>query len=207
MDKKHWVFDVDDTLTDARELNRQLFVETFIPYLDNLLPEQEKYLRRLHSRSRGTSMINQFAEAVKHLKAKIDANTLVERNEQLHIENDGGVNLFPGVKEFLNRIKKTGGELSVCTNRQKTSLVKILRKNRIDRVFKNIISCSDSGHEKPQPYCLEKLVEESHLKKKEFIYCGDSATDALFATNAGIDFVIVDQYINQKKYYLLMKNI
>ena len=69
---------------------------------------------------------------------------------------------------------------------------------------KSAISCTDAGHEKPDPYCLNKIIAESGKAKSEFIYFGDSKTDYEFAKAAGIDFLIVDHYLNEKKFYKMM---
>jgi len=49
---------------------------------------------------------------------------------------------------------------------------------------------------------LIKLVEKyPTISKNQTIYFGDSKTDAEFAANAGIDFLIIDHYLNKKQFY------
>lgn len=204
MKKKHFIFDVDDTLIDSYGINQQLFVETFSNHLNLSDLEIEKYLRELHFTYRGTSMITQFQEVVAHFSLSIDPLELVHKNEMLQLENSKRVNLFDSVLELFINLSSHGRKISVCTNRPTKSLLKILKDQDIHKYLTNIISCHDAGHEKPDPFCLNKLIEKSGESKNDFIYFGDSITDYKFATNAGIDFIIIDYYLNQKKFYKLI---
>lgn len=204
MKKKHFIFDVDDTLIDSYGLNQQLFVETFSNYLDLSDHNTEKYLRELHFKSRGTSMLLQFQEAVTHFSLSIDPQKLVRQNEKLQIKNSKQVALFDSVKELFIKLTSQKRKVSVCTNRPKKSLLKILKGQDVQKYLTNIVSCHDAGHEKPDPFCLIKLIKESGEPKADFIYFGDSITDYQFAENAGIDFIIIDYYLNQKKFYKLI---
>lgn len=206
MTKKHFVFDVDDTLIDSYGLNQQIFVETFSLCLDVANTKIEKYLRDLHFQKRGCSMYSQFAEAVCHFSSKIDPQELVKRNEELQISNSKKLNIFDAVDELIKNLTSQGRQVSVCTNRSSRSLLKILENRGIKKYLTKIISCSDMDHEKPDPYCLLELIKESGQPKQEFIYFGDSATDHQFATNAGVDFVIIDYYLNKKFYKLIVES-
>jgi FMN phosphatase YigB (HAD superfamily) len=67
-----------------------------------------------------------------------------------------------------------------------------------------VISCIDKGTKKPDPTCLLELIKQSGEKKEAFIYFGDSEIDYMFAKNAGIEYIIFDQYLNGKN---LFKNL
>lgn len=202
--KKHFIFDLDDTLTNSYEINQQLFVDTFTAIDAHA---DEVYLRDLHYRSRGTSMHLQFEEAVKHLKWSIDPKTLVAQNEDMHInsaEKFAKMHTFDAAKELLDVLKSNGKLISVCTNRQYGSQKKIFALNGMTHYFENIISCADEGHEKPDPFCLEQLIAKYAEPKEAYIYFGDSKTDRDFAKAAGIDFVIIDQYLNEMRFYKMI---
>ncbi len=202
--KTHFVFDVDDTLTDSYAFNQQMFVDTFSPYVDTENRKIDQYLRQLHFNSRGTSMESQFQQAIKYLSLKLKPRILVEQNELLHIQNVDQIKIFNTVKQIIGNIKKSGRQVSICTNRQTDSLTKILINNDLIDTFSFTVSCVDAGHEKPDPYCLLDIIKKSNQSKKDFIYFGDSPTDCQFAQNAGIDFIIIDHYLNQKKFYQMI---
>ena len=202
--KQHFAFDLDDTLTDSYQFNQQMFVETFIPYLDIKQSETDGYLRELHLNQKGTSMISQFSTAVKHFSLKINPADLVRENENLHLKNFDKINIFDAAEDVIKVIKANGKRISLFSNRQMGSLDKLLTKHHLKEYFDNVISCGDAGHEKPDPYCLIDLIDKSGEPKENFIFFGDSKTDSQFATAAGIDFLIIDHYINQKKFYRLI---
>ena len=206
MRKKHFVFDVDDTLIDSYAINQQLFVKTFSEHLNLSNLKIDKYLHELHFRSRGKSMISQFEEAVTYFSLSINPLELVRHNEKLQLNNTIRHRLFDSVKELFGKLSDQGKKISVCTNRPTKSLLKILKGQDIQKYLTNIISCHDAGHEKPDPYCLNKLIDESGEPKEDFIYFGDSITDYKFAMNAGIDFIIIDYYLNQKFYKLIVES-
>lgn len=198
MKKTHFIFDLDDTLTNSYEFNQQMFVDTFKPYSTNF---DEVYVRDLHYRSRGKAMHLQFEEALKHLQITADPMHMVKENEQLHINQVGGISIFDDVKELLELLKSNNKLISLCTNRQSGSLLQILKNNGLENYFENVISCIDAGYEKPDPYCLNALIEKYTEPKESYLYFGDSKTDHDFAQNAGIDFIIIDQYLNKKKFF------
>lgn len=201
MTKKHMVFDLDDTLIDSYGFNQQMFVETFYSFVKKMAEGQKRYLRELHYVSRGQPMMDQFKRAAAYLKLDVDPQKLVAVNERLHHENISNVSLFAGIGDFIKAVKLTGKKVSICTNRQKLSLEKVLYKNGLSGVFSEVVSCADAGHEKPDPFCLLDLVNRSGLKKDEFVYFGDSETDVKFATSAGVDYVVVDHYLNNGKFF------
>lgn len=202
--KKHFIFDLDDTLTNSYEINQQLFVDTFTT-VDKTA--DEVFLRDLHYRSRGMSMHLLFEEAVGHFGWDLDPKALVKQNEDMHInsaEKFAKMHTFDAAIELLDALKANGKLISVCTNRQYGSSKKIFEMNNMSHYFEHVVSCSDEGHEKPDPFCLNALMEKYNEPKESYIYFGDSKTDRDFAKGAGIDFVIIDQYLNDKRFYKMV---
>lgn len=199
--KKHIIFDVDDTLTNSYSVNQQLFLDTFLNHLPNI---DQEIVREIHYAKRGVGMEQVFQEVINLLKLDLNAKDLVVENENMHIasfEKFNSMTLFANTPEFLALIKEKGKLLSVCTNRQYGSLKKIFDNNDITKYFDNIISCKDEGHEKPDPYCLEEMIKKYDEPKSSYIYIGDSKTDRDFAKAAGIDYLIIDNYLNEQNFY------
>lgn len=198
MQKSHFVFDLDDTLMNSYGFNQQMFYETFLPHAPDI---DEVFVRDLHFRSRGTSMHVQFDEVIKHFNLDLDPEQLAKENEILHQKHFREITFFDHVEELLRGLKARGNIISLCTNRQYGSLNPLLDDSGLRKYFDNVVSCLDEGHEKPDPVCLLSIIDKYDIPKSEYIYFGDSKVDCAFATNAGIDFIIIDQYINQKKYF------
>lgn len=199
--KKHFIFDCDDTLTNSYDFNQQMFVDTFLPYKKDI---DQNFLRELHFNNRGTAMNLQFETAINHFNLNADAQIMMEENEQLHIKNIGNMTMFDDVHVLFEELKKKGRTISITSNRQYGSLKLVLERNNLNKYVDDIISCKDEGFEKPDPTCLLNLIEKYKSPKDEFLYFGDSKTDSDFASNAGIDYIIVDHYLNQKKFYKII---
>lgn len=199
--KKHIVFDFDDTLTNSYGYNQQMFVDTFTMVKK---PKDIQFLRDLHFRSRGKAMHLQFEEAINYLKIKADPIELTKINEEIHKASFEKVTMFEGTEQLLKTLKENNKKISICTNRQYGSLKNILDHNNLTTYFDNIISCKDEGHEKPDPYCLIDLVKKDGLEKDAYVYFGDSRVDYDFAEGAGIDFIIIDQYINKNQLFKIL---
>jgi phosphoglycolate phosphatase-like HAD superfamily hydrolase len=202
--KKHYIFDLDDTLVDSGSLNTQYFVDVFKGVLDIKSPEVNKYLIGLHSEFRGGSMRPQFEKAVSYYGLDIKIEYLLKKNEEIQLKNAYKVNAFNSVSELITKLKKQKKTITVFSNRQTSSLTSILKHSGLHELLDNIISCSDLGHEKPDPFCLNELVKKYNDTKDSFIYFGDSKTDKEFAESAGIDYLIIDNYINKNNFYKLI---
>jgi len=60
------------------------------------------------------------------------------------------------------------------------------------------------GHEKPDPFCLNQIIQKYDDPKESFVYFGDSKTDKEFAEAAGIDFLIIDNYLNKNNFFKIL---
>lgn len=200
--KKHIIFDFDDTVSSAYEHNQQLFVDTFLPYKPDI---DQDFVRKVHFSKRGTSMDVQFREVVNKFGLKVSVDKLVRENELLHQKRANNIKIFDGFEELLKHFKKLGKVVSICTNRETGSLNKILKRNNMAKYFDNVISCKDRGHEKPDPFLLLELIDKyPNIRREEVIYFGDSKTDAEFAQNANVDYLIIDHYLNKKQFYTMV---
>ncbi len=196
--KKHILFDFDDTLADSHQYSFFCYKET-IQKFNPKIPETEIY--QLFNLLQGTSIDDMYKKAIEQFKLNTPINKLLSNDKELM---KGGVKkmpLFSHVPEMLETLRKNDKYLHICTNRSMELLNPILEQTNIKNLFKNIISCKDEGHKKPDPTCLNRIIKKNGGIHKDFIYFGDSEIDKEFAINANIDFIIIDQYLNQKKFF------
>lgn len=191
MQKRHVVFDTDDTLLNSYKYNQDQFVATFLPYWQPHF--NESLIRAIHFLSKGKPMNEQFQAVAEIFKMNISPEQLARENEKQHEATAHSINVFDTAIKVLKHLKKRQMSLHICSNRPSGSLNIILKQDA--EWFSTIISCADEGHEKPDPYCLLQLIKRNGGKKEEFIYVGDSPTDAEFASAAGVDFIQVDNYL------------
>lgn len=201
--KTHIFFDLDDTLTNSYEYNQQMFVDTFVPYIQEF-HVHEQYLRDLHYKSRGISMHTQFKEAIDYIGLNVDPHQLIKENEGIHLNNIHKMSAFEAVEDLLKLLKAKKKTLALLSNRGSGSLTKILEKNCLTGYFDVVISCKEAGHEKPDPYCILELIKKYKISKDKCVLIGDSKTDADFAKNADVDVLVIDHYINNRQFYRVL---
>lgn len=206
--KKHFVFDLDDTLVDGR-----LFCgETLARSLARLIPDVNKDLViTIHDNIRGAAVPDLYEEVARQMKLNIDLNkqlkTLLKYDAEIQINEIHRLKIFDGVIDIFEFLKSKGKTLHMCTNRPMSSLTPALKYNKITKYFDTIVSCLDEKHRKPDPKCLLDIIKASGDKKDDFIYFGDSEIDCQFARNSGVDFIIFDQYVNEKNLFKKLINM
>jgi HAD superfamily hydrolase (TIGR01662 family) len=202
--KNAFVFDLDDTLVDAR----QFCGETIARVITSHDPSVSfDLVCQLHDNIKGQTIEDLYKHILKEIDLKADVPELLKQDNVIQQKNINRLQLFEGVVEMLEFLKSSGKKLYICTNRKKDLMNKVLEANNIYGYFDEVVSCIDAGFKKPNPYSLLELMNRSGLDSKEFIYFGDSEVDSQFAQNAGIDHIIFDQYLNNKNLFKKLVNM
>lgn len=93
--------------------------------------------------------------------------------------------LYPGVREvleFYSRRKR----LALATYKIRTATHKILAALDIDRYFDVVVTADDVQRPKPDPECINCVLQTLHCSPDEAILVGDTPTDVRTAKNASI---------------------
>lgn len=128
---------------------------------------------------------NEVEEIVKYYREYQNANS------------EGKVELFEGMKEFLQELKREGFKLAIVTSRTKTTSFAYMDDFGITDIFDVVITCDDTTAHKPDPEPLLIAIEkmESLLGKSidraDCVMVGDTRFDIGCAQNAGVDGVLV----------------
>lgn len=202
--KQHFVFDLDDTLTDARDFCGESMART----ITKLEPHQNPTLIKMfHDSIRGATVVDLYKKAIQEFKLKSTLKSLIEIDQHIQKTEFHRIKVFDGVIEMLEFLRAKGKGLHICTNRVTETMIPILKYNNIYDYFDTITSCIDAGAKKPDPQCLRQLISKYDDDQSEFIYFGDSEVDREFAKNGGIDFIVFDQYLNDKTLFLKLINL
>ena len=202
--KNAFVFDLDDTLVDAR----QFCGETIARVITNIDPSISfDLICQLHENIKGLTIEDLYKHILKEVELKADISELLKLDHIIQQKNVHRLQLFEGVVDILEFLKTNGKKIYICTNRTKTLMQEVLKYNNIYGYFDDVISCIDAGFKKPNPYCLNELIRKSGMNSSEFIYFGDSEVDSQFAQNANIDHIIFDQYLNNKNLFKKLVNM
>lgn len=202
--KIHFIFDVDDTLVDGR-----LFCgETMSRSINKFEPEvKAELIVNLHEAIRGGTIVDLYRRAIEEFSLKTPIESLLEEDASIQKSEAHRIKAFEGVSDILQLLKSKGSKLHICTNRKMETLELILKENKLLEYFDTIVSCIDSGHKKLEATCMLDIISKNGGNKDEFVYFGDSEVDYLFAKNAGVEYIIFDQYLNGKNLFKKLINL
>ena len=97
---------------------------------------------------------------------------------------------YPGIVEMLKKLKGQV-RLGVVSNKDHDLVIKIINKE-FTGLFDIIQGSYFDKPKKPNPYLIDKIIKENNLDKKECLYVGDTNIDKESATNAGLDYLLVN---------------
>lgn len=87
------------------------------------------------------------------------------------------IELFPEVRETLQKLHKLGKRLAIATSRNKHSLTEILRQHNILEYFELLVSASDGYAPKPAPDMVLGILEQMGISEGEAMVIGDTTFD------------------------------
>lgn len=165
------------------------------------------------------TLIGEGADVLIHRALKENDNpanfaTLKEAYLPLyHDKQEDNTYLFPGLKETLERMKKNGARLFICTNKPDAFAKRIVSKMYGDNLFEEVCGQIEGLPVKPDPRIPNYLIEKYHLDPKETLFVGDSKTDVATAINSSLSAAIclwgygfyTDELLAKCK-YVLKKN-
>ena len=92
------------------------------------------------------------------------------------------------MKEILR--KNYGKHYNYNVNKDHGLALDTVEKNLSKWKFVDIVGASDKEHpRKPSSYGIDKISEETGIKKEEILYVGDMDVDVQTAKNSGVDIV------------------
>lgn len=95
------------------------------------------------------------------------------------------VDLFPGVKETLQNLKKKGYLLSIASSRTTRTMVQMLEEKELVSPFSLFIGVTEVQNAKPHPEPVLKTLEALEVPASEALVVGDMPVDILMGSRAG----------------------
>ena len=201
MKYKTLLFDVDDTLLDFKDAEKQalksLFEEVGMP----LTPEIERtYITLNHQRWKEYEKGKMTAEEVVNGRFGLLFESIGVKVDSLAMEKSYRRYLNQGHKLLGNSLKiiqdlSTKASLYIVTNGVATTQFQRLTDAKLLPYFKDVFVSETIGHQKPQREFFDYVFTRiPQLKKKETVIIGDSlSSDIQGGNNAGIDTVWLSQ--------------
>ena len=110
--------------------------------------------------------------------------------DKASLERAGEVQLFEGVREVLESLKKQNIVLSILTSKTRSRTHNILTNKEITNFFDYIICPEDlpKGEAKPSPKALSYVIELAEISRSQTLFLGDMHSDLLCAADANVDY-------------------
>lgn len=94
--------------------------------------------------------------------------------------------LYPGIREWLETLKRAGARMAVLTNKPEDQAHCILEGLGVADLFTCIYGPESAGVLKPDTAGITRIMEKAGTAPDRTIMIGDSTVDILTARNAGI---------------------
>ncbi len=189
------IFDVDGTLTSTNDLIFASF--NFIT---------EKYLGKTYSPKEIVSWFGPTEDVI--LKDFCGDNYEKAREEyyRFYSDNHYMADIYPGMKEILEKLKSRGVLLSIYTGKGREAAAITLKKIGVYDYFDLIITGDEVKEHKPSPEGIELFLKKFNLEKEDVIMIGDSPSDIKAANAAGVKVASVLWDSLAKDHVLKMKS-
>ncbi len=186
------IFDLDGTLIESIEFH----VKTFEEACRKMGIEVDERLREEFRKRVG----KRFEEIVKEILPSL-SDEEIEKLSKIKWELS---------EKFLEEIKPKeriieficnapeNCEFAIFSSSPKKFVIKVLEKLGIKDKFKVIVGKENVREGKPSPEGILKILEKTGIKKKNAIYVGDSEFDRQAASKAGVKFLHVKDFSEEK---------
>lgn len=102
----------------------------------------------------------------------------------------GDIDLFPGAKDFLLKIK-IDYKIGLVTVGTSGRIEYEIERYQLNKVFDAIVTSDEVNKLKPDPEALNLCTEKLDVNSGDCVYIGDSKGDILAAKNGGVTSVFV----------------
>ena len=173
-----YLFDLDGTLIDSIGLIMSSYRHTMMEHLGEI-PADHAWRSGL-----GTPLRTQIARFAR-TEHEVDAmtSTYVRYTERHH---DLMVVAYPGIREALESLRRTGRKLAIVTSKNRRSMWRGLRLCGLEGFFDAFVTVDDVDAYKPDPAPVVKALESLAASADATVFIGDSPHDVAAGRAAGV---------------------
>ena len=176
------IYDFDGVICDSVNIKTEAFVEMYQPYGSEIQEKVEAY----HLMHGGISRFEKFRYFESHLlnnkvtEAKI--NDLANHFSMLVKAKVIAANYIPGALEFISKNKHK--RQFICTGTPQTEIEEIVKKKKIQSLFKCVY-----GSPMSKSLILQTILDECKVNVQDCIFFGDALTDYHAAKKCAVPFI------------------
>lgn len=180
MDVKLVIFDFDGTLADTQTI----ILETYKSTIETLKLPQRKTPEL--KATIGLPLRDGFVKLYPELSTE-DIDKCCDTYRAIFNENKQNYvpELFSGVEETLETLRRRNVIMSIASSRSRVSLEEFCRKNHIDHYFAMILGAEDVERHKPDPWPVTYTLERLNVSPSDAIVVGDMPYDIKMGMDAG----------------------
>ena len=176
------LLDFDGTIMDTNEVIIQSWQETY---------------RQLQGREEKREVIlKTFGEPLEYSMKNVFPEVPAEKSVGIYREYQrmnflGSIELFPGIRELLDELLARDYAMALVTSRLKYTVNQALDQFDLRKYFKTVVTADDVTRHKPDPQCVEIVLNQMNADPKYTLMVGDTIHDMQCAHNANIMPVLV----------------
>lgn len=177
-----YFWDLDGTLYDTYPQMVNAFAKTLSHF--KVEPEQTTIYNMMRQTNLGATF-DYYSDQTEIKRSDLEAiyYPLEKRLQQPQ--------LFPGVRELLQRIVQNGGHNYLLTHRN-NSAMEFITQDGIKQLFTDFVTAAQPFPRKPDPTSLNYLINKYKVERAHAVMVGDRNLDIEAGHNAGIAGILFD---------------
>lgn len=176
---KNIIFDFDGVIINSHDVQVKALTESFKAICGEGVPPYDDFFRLS-----GDSLKNIFTQ----LRLPLE---MIPIYQNVSRENIDLIKIHDGMIELLQNLNESGYICTLCTGKDRSRTMEILKHFNMEQYFKIIICSDDVTNPKPHPESLFVIMEKLEALPENTIMVGDGINDILSAKNAGIKSIAI----------------
>ena len=176
---KNIIFDFDGVIINSHDVQVKALTESFNAVCGEGVPPYDDFFKLS-----GDSLKNIFTQLGLPLE-------MISIYQRISRENISVIKIHDGMIELLQKLNDTGCNCALCTGKDRSRTIEILRHFNMEHLFKIVVCSDDVINPKPHPESLLVIMEKLVASPENTIMVGDGINDILSAKNAGIKAIAV----------------